>query len=151
MYDYDLNFEIKTRICGLNINKKTQRGKKAGVRSRRKWIKSVISCRKDTRSKEDRNELRARGLVEIGCKDAKYDRGTKFALFNARSVANKVDVIKHMVIDDSLDICAITEMWLRETSEYERSELKPRGYSLMCHDRKGKKEEVELHFYAETN
>ena len=83
------------------------------------------------------SNFRKRVLVDIQTDTSQEKSGASFALFNARSVANKIDFIKHMIIEESLDICAITETWLHDGSEYERAELTPANYRLISCDRKG--------------
>ena len=63
----------------------------------------------------------------------------KFAVVNARSVANKIDEIKHIIDEDKIDVLAITETWLSTNSEYERHEIVPSGYEIIHVDREGRK------------
>ena len=56
-----------------------------------------------------------------------------FGSINARSVKNKTDVIKELLVDKNIDVLAITETWLsagpREKSV--GAELTPVGYEII--------------------
>ena len=66
-------------------------------------------------------------------------RNVKFAVINARSIANKIDEIKHIIDEDSIDILAITETWLSTNSEYEKCEIIPPGFEIIHVDREGRR------------
>jgi hypothetical protein len=54
-------------------------------------------------------------------------------LFNARSVCNKVTDITEYLLDNDLDIMAITETWLKHDEQDNQitvGDLKPVGYEL---------------------
>ena len=53
-----------------------------------------------------------------------------FTLLNARSVRNKSLTIKDFVVDNDIDILALTETWLRsdESDEFIIRDLRPEGY-----------------------
>ena len=53
-------------------------------------------------------------------------------LINARSVNNKGESIHDLIVDNKLDICAITETWLNENSAVSVGNITPAGYST-CH------------------
>ena len=51
-------------------------------------------------------------------------------LINPRSCNNKTILIKQFINDLDLDICAITETWLKEGDKVEKVTLKPYGYEV---------------------
>ena len=57
---------------------------------------------------------------------------TRFALFNARSVRNKRLLIKDYVVDNDVDIFALTETWLHSDNRDDQviGDLIPVGYSF---------------------
>jgi hypothetical protein len=56
-----------------------------------------------------------------------------FTLLNVRSVKNKPHIIKDFVVDNDIDLLALTETWLRSgnTDQMIISELCPTGYSFV--------------------
>jgi hypothetical protein len=61
----------------------------------------------------------------------------KFGLLNARSVKNKAGEISEYVLDNSLDIIALTETWLGPMGSdgFTEQELCPPGYTLLLTSR----------------
>ena len=59
-------------------------------------------------------------------------RSVAFSLLNARSVKNKRLLIKDWVVDNSIDILALTETWLQPDNKDDHitGELTPTGYSF---------------------
>ena len=67
---------------------------------------------------------------------------TKVGLLNARSVLNKSATIHEKVIDNGLELLAITETWLRNGDENAVNELCGHGFKFVCENRpnaKGKR------------
>ena len=52
-------------------------------------------------------------------------------LINPRSCNNKTALMKQFINDLDLDICAITETWLKEDDEIGKTALKPEGYEIL--------------------
>ena len=52
------------------------------------------------------------------------------SVMNARSVRNKTLIIKDFVVDNNVDVLAITETWLRSGDDVIIGELIPAGYCL---------------------
>ena len=63
------------------------------------------------------------------------------AVVNCRSVGNKINDIKHEIYNHNLDLCALTEMWIKEDENNTISNcLCPSGYntiSIPCINRTG--------------
>ena len=58
----------------------------------------------------------------------------KFRCLNARSISNKSLAIFQFVLSSKIDICAITETWLTQSSPASLlNELTPRGYDFIHH------------------
>ena len=59
-------------------------------------------------------------------------RSVAFSLLNARSVKTKRLLIKDWVVDNNIDILALTETWLQPDNKDDRiiGELTPTGYSF---------------------
>ena len=60
-------------------------------------------------------------------------KGLKIMHFNVRSLRNKVELIRILLLSRSIDILALTETWLDET--WNDKELAVPGYNLFCKDR----------------
>jgi len=61
--------------------------------------------------------------------------------FNARSVRNKSDEICDFVVENDLDVCAISETWLsgNDSDKIVCGDITPTGYSLKHMPRKGRR------------
>ena len=56
---------------------------------------------------------------------------------NARSICNKIESFQEHVLARRVDICAITETWLKQTDTIcmAHREVPPEGYSIISHSR----------------
>ena len=61
----------------------------------------------------------------------------KLACFNVRSICNKTSGVLEAIRDHSVDICCITESWLRANDKAKFSEIHDFGYDLYSAPRKG--------------
>ena len=52
-------------------------------------------------------------------------------LINPRSCNKKAAVMKQFINDLDLDVCAVTETWLKEGNEVGRVALRPEGYEML--------------------
>ena len=63
---------------------------------------------------------------------ARKENSLHVGLINPRSVNNKGEAIHDLIVDNRLDICAITETWLHENAAVSVGNITPIGYST-CH------------------
>ena len=74
-------------------------------------------------------------LVKLGTTENKKPENLKVISINARSVRNKADEIASLIIDEDVDICAITETWLSANSDTKDKvvlgNLIPPGFKLL--------------------
>ena len=116
------------------------RGKRAG---KPKWLQSddrVIPVLNRPRQMITLWRARKRTLTSlINCDSSRLPpfshlkpTATRFALFNARSVRNKRLLIKDYVVDNDVDIFALTETWLHPDNRDDQviGDLIPVGYSF---------------------
>jgi exonuclease III len=61
----------------------------------------------------------------------KVDKVIDFCLYNVRSVVNKSLAIRDFIIDNDLDLIALTETWLTDDSDHTIDQLTPEGYSII--------------------
>ena len=56
---------------------------------------------------------------------------------NARSICNKIESFQEHLLARKVDICAITETWLKQTDTKHMAhrEVPPEGYSIISHSR----------------
>ena len=58
------------------------------------------------------------------------------SLVNARSVVNKVESLQQHILERELDMCAITEMWIKSSDgKNVMKEIPPLGHSIYSHPR----------------
>ena len=69
----------------------------------------------------------------------KVNASTKCLLINIRSVNNKIYKLTELLLEQSVDICCMTETWLREHSEPAIADLKREGYNVINVPRKNKR------------
>ena len=86
--------------------------------------------RKPKRVKELINGINSSNLLYPPRKPISRDCGwkLKLATINTRSLRNKTGNFLDHIIDDIIDICTITETWLKGKDEDTRSELNIDGY-----------------------
>ena len=67
-------------------------------------------------------------------------QGLQFALLYARSVSNKTESIHDFILDNKLDVLAITESWLRDSmlDQVVEGELLPSGFKIFNVPRRGR-------------
>ncbi len=71
-------------------------------------------------------------------------------MLKARSVRNKLDEIKELILVNSWDIIGITETWIRSNDRDFIGEYSLKGYNLFNKDRLNKKGEGVLHYIKEA-
>ena len=59
----------------------------------------------------------------------------KLAHINARSITNKSGPIEHYLHDQEVDICAITETWVKTDNQTAPKEILPPGYNIITKPR----------------
>ena len=63
------------------------------------------------------------------------------ATINTRSISNKINQFQHNLLENSIDLCAVTETWLKEDDEYGLHEIPPPGFKIIskprCDGRQG--------------
>ena len=80
----------------------------------------------------------------------KVNASTKCLLINIRSVNNKIYKLTELLLEQSVDICCMTETWLREHSEPAIADLKREGYNVINVPRKNKRGGGVAFLYTEN-
>ena len=131
----------------INRNKKTKRGRRGGKTRKRKQESYAASmpipvlitsrfkktnCNRAVNIKTDFSILHK----NLQKPEIVNNSAIKFCCFNARSISNKSLAISQFVLSNKIDICAITETWLTQSSPASLlNELTPRGYEFIHHPR----------------
>jgi exonuclease III len=116
----DHNTYTLLKKLGISSAKPTHRGKRSGKHVK---ARTVLS-----------HSIDSSALLEISSRTGTVvtSKNIKLSLCNARSVLNKWDSIIDYIVENDLDILAITETWISpdNINDYILNEL-PHGYSLL--------------------
>ena len=104
---------------------------------------------------KNQNQINPNNLTQIKI-DKRQDNCSKwleFAVINARSIRNKAIVICDYVVENNIDILAITETWLRENDDLDSiGNITPDGYKFIsCPRKSGIGGGVALLFKSQLN
>ena len=125
------------KSLGLETAKSIKRGKRGGKRK----LDFLTSNAPDI----SKNNIQIK-RTESNKNNSKYD--LKVSYMNARSVVNKSESIAEYLIEDNIDVCAITETWLKSGSDDKIAvgNLTPTGYEIahVAYHEPGKEEEALL-------
>ena len=100
-----------------------------------------ITNQKLPKPNDTQNRIKYTNLIKVNIlEESNENRNlSKFTLFNARSVRNKCDEIVDYVVNENMQILAITETWLTKEDEQICNELTPDGYTLIHKERQEKR------------
>ena len=132
--DRDLFHKLK--CFGICNTLSTRRGTRAGKQNKYTARKKPLTTGHNyppTRSRSDITQSSKNTSVP-------HKQRLDVCFFNAQSVCNKVDVVTDYVIEQDIDIVAITETWLTNEDKhaFTSAELKPSGYVLQQVPREGR-------------
>ena len=118
-----------TQVNHVNRHK-TRRGVRAGSRKQRQI--NVIISKDRVCSTQHSAQLRSKVLtpVSIASENRSCGKYVNFCLFNAQSVGNKTLSISDYIIDNNIDLCIITESWIKSDDHVKIAELVPTGYNV---------------------
>jgi len=115
---------------GICNPKPTLRGTRGG-RNRSRHIRVLYSS--SYRKHRHRKGLHPENLITVTTTrqlPKRPGRSLQLALLNARSVRNKAADITEYVVSSGIDVCLLTETWLKPQDAVARAELKPSGYDF---------------------
>ena len=135
---YD-KFHLGTATCtwiivlGIKRQLRQYRGSGAG----RKLFGRILSWITGTRE-QSKHQLDG-GVVSTNLLKLQTDTtkcySCKLAHINARSITNKSGPIQHSLHDQEVDICAITETWVKTNDQTAPKEILPPGYNIITKPR----------------
>ena len=76
-------------------------------------------------------------LTTITISEVPLSRWINLAHINARSVCNKKDQIQEQIVINKLDLCTITETWIKQDDSTTAKEILPPGYSVSSSSHQG--------------
>ena len=71
-----------------------------------------------------------KGTIRTSC--------VKFGCLNARSICNKVPAVLELLTDKNIDVCFLTESWLKVNDKAKFAEIREYGYEILSAPRKGR-------------
>ena len=82
--------------------------------------------------KQTTGSVNPTNLRHIKCDSTTCGNYAHMCLLNAQSARNKTDLICDYIAEKHIDLCLITESWLRSTDSVLKGELTPPGYKIVC-------------------
>ena len=138
-----MNFNTRSRIINLGIRwtlrpYRQSRGGQAILYQ----IHRITSKVTDVFTRSHRRQTRGilwENLKQLN-RTAEHQKLFNLSLVNARSVRNKCDQVQLYLSNCDIDLCIITQTWLKPSEEiFNENELCPPGYNIISNPRKGDK------------
>ena len=126
-----LHSATRSRIINLGIRKKPRqyRGSRAG-RSTVNHIHTIITNHEKTKPNFSLNQtVVLSNLLSILPSNERHNH-LCLAHVNAQSIRNKISPFQHYLLDEKIDLCAITETWLKPDDVVHPDEIVPPGYDI---------------------
>ena len=57
----------------------------------------------------------------------------KLSHINARSICNKIPSLHYSICEKNIDICAVSETWIKQDDGHTQMELAPQGYNVLSY------------------
>ena len=113
---YHLDYSIRSHVISLAIRRQPSQQKYRRLRSGKNLFCKIQPIAKKWISWDRLNinpGITVSNLIVIK-KESITSRCFCLAYINARSISNKIHQFQHYVVDNRVDICAITDSWLKE-------------------------------------
>ena len=137
---FSLKYVLRMKIIGMGIRKRGQlyRSSRAGKRLHYR-ISPLVNIPRLHRPRNkffaQRNHVKITPTVNM---QYKKTLDCRCATVNCRSIVNKTSEFKVELTDHKLDICALTETWIREGDVTTAVQLCPEGYLAVSIPREGR-------------
>ena len=131
---YHLPYDIRPRIIPFGIRKRQMKHQYRRSRSGQNLFHhiAIISRRfKDTPTCIQNQTLRQGNLIYPNLQTLKPNGIISLSHINARSVCNKTLELQTYITERSIDLCAITETWLRPDDQVTLPDITPSGYKAL--------------------
>ena len=137
---FSLKYELRIKIIDLDIRKKVKQYRRSPAGTRL-FHKIAIMSRKlrlhrpSNRTIVQGNNINIALIANEHCRNA---IDYKCATINCCSIVNKTADFKVELIEHNLDVCALTETWIKEGDDTTAIQLCPDGYSSVSIPREGR-------------
>ena len=133
---YHLPYDIRARIISFGIRKRQMKHQYRRSRAGQNLFHhiAIISRRlKDTSTSIQNQTSRHENLIYPNLQTLKPNGIISLSHINARSVCNKTLELQTYITERSIDVCAITETWLRPDDQVTLPDITPSGYKAQKH------------------
>ena len=147
--NFHLNSTIRSHIISLGIRKQPLLCKYHRTRAGRQLFHKINTIAPGWQNCDKKNCVQQTGkktgsiltnLIIINSTSIQ-SKPVHLATINTRSICNKINQFQHYLLENSIDVCAVTETWLREDDEYRLCEILPPGFKIIskprCDGRQG--------------
>ena len=136
----NINFNTRSRIINLGIRRTWRPYRQSrGGQAILDQIHRITSKVTDVFTRSQTKGILLENLKQLN-RTAEHQKLLNLSLVNARSVRNKCDQVQLYLSNYDIDLCIITEMWLKPSEEiFNEKELCPQGYNIISIPRKGDK------------
>ena len=131
--DHDIShLDWYTRANIINLGIRRQPNWKPYRRSRggKRLIGHIFGIVKKHQLQGKIRQVDYNNLMTITIAKVPLSRWINLAHINAWSVCNKKDQIQEQIVTNNLDLCAITETWIKQDDSMMAKEILPPGYSV---------------------
>ena len=94
-------------------------------------------CKIVTKTLERSKQLKCispTNLITVSLTKRMNSTWMSLAHINARSIVNKIQPFQQCILDQNIDICAVTETWIKEDDiDIITKEIPPPGYNILLH------------------
>ena len=137
---FSLKHELRIKITDLDIRKKVRQYRRSWVGTKLFHKIAIVSTKLRLHRSNIRTLVQEKN-INIALIPYKHCRKTidyKCATINCHSIVNKTPDFKVELIEHNLDVCALTETWIKEGDNTTAIQLCPDGYSSMSIPRAGR-------------
>ena len=137
---FSLKYELRIKITDLDIRKKVRQYRRSKVGTG--LFHKIATMSTKLRLHRPRNRTIVQGnninIATIVNEHHRKAIDLKCATINSHSIVNKTADFKVELIEHNLDVCSLTETWIREGDDTTAIHLCPDGYSSVPIPREGR-------------
>ena len=143
---FSLETSTRSWIIALGIRSQPRKYRQSrGGKKLFHRIHTIVSNNSDTQTRiTDRNAFNNENIIEIQCKTVqplpanKEQHNIHCGLVNCKSIVNKTQAIQDKIGNCKLDICALTETWIKPEDNITHIAISPPGYKAISVPRTNK-------------
>ena len=135
-----LEWELRAKIISLRIPKQPrppyyQRSRADKVLFRRIYSIITLIWKTMTRIQDTLQEKQNNNLCCLPQGNQSSKSSLHIALVNIRSVRHNILALQEYITDNGIDICPITETWLKSDEDFTKKQVPPDGYEILSSPR----------------